>query len=252
MKLRGWAVACALLVLPTVSGAQDFGGGRRRGGGMMEFPANVPYDGRFTFARIRYEASGGRREPPWAHDYPRGERHFTKILGELSSVRVRTLASNILTLDDPELFKYPVAYMSEPGFWVPSEAEVLGLRNYLTKGGFLIFDDFEEYAYQNLEAQMKRVLPKLKPVKLTADDKIFDSFYKINSLAYVHPYNRRPSEFWGYFVDNDRTKRLIAIVNYNNDMSEYWEFSDVGFFPLDLSNDAYKLGVNYLIYALTR
>ena len=25
--------------------------------------------------------------------------------------------SNILSLDDPELFNYPVAYMAEPGFW---------------------------------------------------------------------------------------------------------------------------------------
>ena len=45
---------------------------------------------------------------------------------------------------------------------------------------------------------------------------------------------------------------MLAIVNYNNDLSEYWEFSDTGMFPLDMSNEAYKLGVNYIIYALTR
>ena len=47
-------------------------------------------------------------------------------------------------------------------------------------------------------------------------------------------------------------KRLLAIANYNNDLSEYWEFSDTGMFPLDMSNEADKLGVNYIIYALTR
>jgi hypothetical protein len=58
--------------------------------------------------------------------------------------------------------------------------------------------------------------------------------------------------FYGFFEDNDPKKRLLAIANYNNDLSELWEFSDTGLFPLDMSNEAYKLGVNYVIYALTR
>jgi hypothetical protein len=40
-------------------------------------------------------------------------------------------------------------------------------------------------------------------------------------------------------------------VNYNNDVSEYWEWSDESIFPVAASNEAYKLGVNYLIYGLT-
>ena len=39
--------------------------------------------------------------------------------------------------------------------------------------------------------------------------------------------------------------------NYNNDIAEYWEFSDYGYYPIDLSNEAYKFGVNYVMYALT-
>jgi hypothetical protein len=58
--------------------------------------------------------------------------------------------------------------------------------------------------------------------------------------------------FFGIFEDNDPTKRMLAIINYNNDISEYWEWSDTGQFPIELSNDAYKLGVNYVVYALTR
>jgi hypothetical protein len=60
------------------------------------------------------------------------------------------------------------------------------------------------------------------------------------------------SVFYGFFEDNDPKKRLLAIANYNNDLSEMWEFSDEGLFPVDMSNEAYKLGVNYVIYALTR
>ena len=59
----------------------------------------------------------GERRRPWSHDYPDGEVHFSRILEEISLLRVRTDGSNISSLDDPELFNYPVAYMAEPGFW---------------------------------------------------------------------------------------------------------------------------------------
>ena len=248
------AVALATSVLATRTLAQ---GGRGRGRA-PEFLPNSPYDGRYTFVRIKYDipmGGGGFRgvDIKWSHDYPRGERHFTKILSELSSTRVRTAVSNILTLDDPELTRYPVAYMSEPGFWRPSASEALGLRNYLTKGGFIIFDDFAGEHWMNFESQMLRVLPKAKFVPLTISHPIFDSFYRIKHLDYEHPYYRGlKSVFYGIFEDNDPNKRLLAIINYNNDMSEYWEFSDEGMFPIDMSNEAYKLGVNYIIYALTR
>ena len=60
------------------------------------------------------------------------------------------------------------------------------------------------------------------------------------------------AEFLGIHEDNDPSKRLVAIINYNNDIGDYWEFSDQGYFPVDLSNTAYKLGVNYVVYGMTR
>ncbi len=249
--LAGLAMCATLIGEITLGWAQ--GRGRREA---QTFAPNVEYDGRFTFARIRYTVGGDggfRQDVKWAHDYPRGERHFTKILSELSTLRVRTQDSNILALDDPELFKYPVAYLCEAGYWRPSDDEVLGLRNYLLKGGFIIFDDFaRENDWFNFEAQMRRVLPNLRPMRLTPDDKVFDAFYGITDLTYSHPYYGVQSEFWGIYENNDRSQRLMAVINFNNDLSEYWEYSDEAFLPLDASNEAYKLGVNYLIYALTR
>lgn len=241
---------CALIALP--ADAQ-----RRRRGAPIEFGENVPYDGRFTFVRIRYQMDmnsgfGFQREPPWSHDYPRAERHFTRLLDELTTVRPNMEGSNILALDDPELFKYPIAYMSEPGFWVPSEKEQEGFRQYLLKGGFVIFDDFAGNQWYNFENQLRKVLPEARIVPLTASHPIFDSFYRIESLDYDHPYYGVKAEFLGVFEDNDPSKRLLMIINYNNDVGEYWEFSDQGVFPVDLSNTAYKLGINYLVYALTR
>ena len=57
--------------------------------------------------------------------------------------------------------------------------------------------------------------------------------------------------FYGLFEGNDENNRMYAIANYNNDIGEYWEYSGTGWYPIDLSNDAYKLGVNYVIYAMT-
>ena len=255
-RLASVCALAALLVatlVPTPGRAQ-----RRRGA--PEFEPNVPYDGRLTWVRVKYimpdfsSSSGfrGGRDLPWSHDYPRGERHFTKIVSELSAARVRLGASNILTLDDPQLGKYPVAYMAEPGFWRPNDKEVAGLRNYLSKGGFIIFDDFAGQHWFNFESQMRRVLPNARAVPLELTHPIFDAFYKIKSLDYTHPYYGLKSVFYGFFEDNDPKKRLLAIANYNNDLSEMWEFSDMGLFPVDMSNEAYKLGVNYVIYALTR
>ena len=111
--------------------AQGFGRSRRQGP-QYEVQGNTPYDGRFVFVRVRYDEGmgsygGGFRRgggPHWSHDYPDGELHFTRILDELTFLRPRTDGSNILSLDDPELFNYPVAYMCEPGFWVPNDAQV--------------------------------------------------------------------------------------------------------------------------------
>lgn len=252
---RAALVVLALLAAAPAADAQRFGGRGR----MMEAERNATYDGRFTFARIRYEDGFGDTGPvmisqgiPWSHDYPRGERHFMRIFDELTTARVNTVESVILRLNDPLLLKYPVAYMAEPGFWRPNDAEIAGLRTYLQKGGFLIFDDFTGQHWFNFEAQMRRVLPEGRLVRLTAQHPIFDSFYRIESLETQDAPYGLPPEFWGIFEGNDPTKRLMVIVNYNNDLSEYWEFSDTGMFPIELSNESFKIGINYLVYALTR
>jgi hypothetical protein len=73
-----------------------------------------------------------------------------------------------------------------------------------------------------------------------------------NIDALVHPmYGIAPS-YYGIFEDNDPSKRLMVVANFDNDVPEYWEWSGEGIYPFDASNEAYKLGVNYVIYGLTR
>ncbi|CAA9346175.1 MAG: hypothetical protein AVDCRST_MAG40-2646, partial [uncultured Gemmatimonadaceae bacterium] len=220
-------------------------------------PGNAPYDGRFTFARVRFTPMGGglgfwgREDRKWDHDFPRAERNFARILAEVTAVRPYMDGGNVLALDDPELFKHPLVYLCEPGFWAPNDAEAAALGAYLAKGGFIIFDDFFGHHWDNFAASMRRVLPEGRLVRLDASHPIFDSFYHIESLT-MESYGRREPEFWGIYEDNDPAKRLLAVANYNNDIGEDWEWSDAGTIPVDVSNQAYKLGVNYLMYAMTR
>jgi hypothetical protein len=230
-------------------------GGQERFSGFIRLEGNLPYDGRFTFVRIRYQNLMSRRSE-WSHDYPDGEKHFMKILNAVSLVNPYTDASNVFTLDDPELMKFPVAYMAEPGYWAMTEAELAGLTAYLKKGGFLIFDDFRNQGWDewgNLELQMSRVYPEGRWVDLTADHPIFHSFYDINDLNLIPQYfqDYGVPKFRGLFEDNDPTKRMIAIANFDTDISEFWEFADSGVRSVSETNEAFKLGVNYLIYALT-
>jgi Domain of unknown function (DUF4159) len=217
---------------------------------------NTSYDGRFVFVRLRYQTGFGRfgrQGPPWSHDYPRGEMHFTRILNDVTSLRPRLDGSNILALDDPELFKYPIAYMAEPGFWAVTDKEAENFRAYLLKGGFVIFDDFRGPHWDNLQAQMRIVLPDAHWVSL--DDgthPIWHSFFEIPKPdALDPPYGGLVPSYWGIFENNDPARRLVAIANVNNDISEYWEWSGTGYAPVNVDNEAYKYGVNYVIYGLT-
>ena len=188
----------------------------------------------------------------WAHDYPRAERNFLSIMDETTFVGAQTEGSNVLTLDDPELFKYPIAYIVEVGSWNPSDQEAESLGEYLQKGGFLIVDDFRDgYALSNLEFQLKRVLPEGNMVMVEDSDEVFDSFFRIVPLDVIPPYGGGRPAWYGIYEDNDPSKRLMVIINYNNDIAEYWEYSDYGYYPIDLANEAYKLGVNYVVYGLT-
>ncbi len=251
-------MAAVLLLSLTLNAPMGAQGRGERGRGVQQIEPNPRYDGRFTFARIRYSMGmdfgfGSRGGPPWSHDYPRGERNFTKIVQELTAVRTRVAESVVIELTDPDLFKYPVAYMAEPGFWRMQEPEVAALNAYLKKGGFIIFDDFRgPRDWANLEFQMQLALPDLRFIPIDGTHPIFDAFYRIPQPEALETYGGYQPSFWAIFEDNDPKKRMIALANRDNDLSEYWEFSGEGYFPVDLTNEAYKLGINYIVYALSR
>ena len=79
---------------------------------------NTPYDGKFTFVRLRYgpPVSYASQRVMWSHDYPTGERNFMRMMNELTYLAPHIEETNVMSLDDPELFKYPLAYLCEPGY----------------------------------------------------------------------------------------------------------------------------------------
>jgi hypothetical protein len=241
MRIRP-AVAVLLVVLLALP---VFASGQFRRQSQQRF-ATVDYNSHFAFTRIRY------RNNSWNHDYPTGDTNFSAILDYITNMRVRLDGTNVFDLDDEGIFENPILYVSEPGFWTTSESQAENLGKYLRKGGFIIFDDFEgDNQWQNMATQMARVLPDHHWITLTVDHPIFHSFFDIQKLDVPHPTVRVIPSYRAIFENNDPSGRMMALANWNNDLAEYWEWSAEGLFNPDPTNDAYRLGVNYIVYAMT-
>ncbi len=265
--MRRRLVLATLVALSLAASARaqfGFGGGP---GGPFHVMPNVRYDGRFTFVRVSYQTAPGGYWyggwPAWAHGYPIAEQNLMRIMSELTLLGPNTETIDTMTLDDPDLGRYPVAYIIEVGWWQMTDSEARGLRNYLLKGGFLIVDDFKIAGFgggfgnggggwQTFAENMERVLPGVRYFEMDASHPIYHSFFEIPSLDIVpQAYNAGKPVFRGVYQDNDPKKRLMMIINYNTDISQFWEWSGRGFRPIDETNEAYKLGVNYVMYGMS-
>jgi hypothetical protein len=214
---------------------------------------------KFKFTRIKtYPISPGDHlgDGPvmWSHDYPEAGLHLSKILSELSKVQV-VLDENewIFSFADPNLMKYPFAYLCEVGYMQLTDEEITGMREYLLRGGFLLVDDFRSAGQmRNFEYYVKRAFPEteyqMKPLDITHP--IFNCFFSIKTLDVRPPYDRGKPQFLGL---EDKHGRLMMIINFNNDVSDYWQWSGDPYQPLPAEDTqgAYKFGVNYVFYALT-
>ena len=142
-RTRVMAATLAGVLLAAGAAVAQFGFAR---GPFHEYP-NIPYDGRFTFVRLKYTTAPGGYWyggwPAWGHGYPLAEQNLMRIMNEVSFLNPHTEEINALTLDDPELFRYPIAYIIEVDWWAMTDGEAASLRAYMQKGGFVIVDDFK-------------------------------------------------------------------------------------------------------------
>jgi len=242
--MRRWLAVVLVAVFALPLGAQ-------RGRFVRDPLTPDRYDGRFMLARLYYQDY-----PWWSYDWPEMEDNLGLILGDLTTIRNRGARNNIVRMDDPELLKYPVAYLSEPGYWFPTEPEVLGLREFLAKGGFLIVDDFHyDHEWAVFEAAIRRVLanPRIERIEITHP--VFNAFFPIFSLRVPYPGRLGEmglmGEFFGIHDPDDPARRLMVVINYNMDIGDYMEHSARGIYAVAPTNEAYKFGINYLVYGLT-
>ena len=163
---------------------------------------------------------------------------------------------------DPRIFDFPYLYAVEPGQMLLNDAEAARLREHLLRGGFFHADDFWGiYQRANFERQMAKVFPdrKLEPIPLTHE--IFHTFFDVDTIMQIpnvgngcygrqtweSPTDKEP-RIYGI---SDDTGRLMVIVTYNSDLGDAWEHMDVACYPEKYSGQAYRMGINFVIYSMT-
>ena len=227
---------------------------REMGAGPFQ-ATNVPYNGVFTFSRVRYTSGRSFRRGwgggAWAHDYPAADRNMQVMLNEFTAMRANTSGSNVFDLEDREIFRNPILYVSEPGFWSITPEGAANLREFLLKGGFLIFDDFEAEQWYNMADQVAQVLPDGMWVEIDETHPIFRTFFYVEDIYVPHPLVNVTPRYRVIFENNDPGERIVVLANHNSDLAEYWEYAAQGYFPVDPTNDAFRLGINYFMYGVT-
>ncbi len=225
--------------------------------------------GEFQMARVIYATVGGGGsrgyfEPWWAIDYPLAEEHFVAALRRLTNLSVVT--DNIqLELGDERIFSHPFLFLQQPGKgrWRPTDQEATNLRDYLLRGGFLVVDDFHgEYEWDVFQAAMRKVFPDRAIVDIPPDDALMTIVFATDQQTPL-PGRRHlrlgpggktvaqmegPPHWRGVYDDRGR---VMVAINFNSDMGDAWEHEDDPVYPLPMTALAYRIGVNYVIYALT-
>ena len=225
-------------------------------------------DAEFHMVRLVYGglASGfrGFSNRWWAIDYPDAEVHFLPALSRLTNLSVADDSRHLVATDD-RIFQYPFLFMQQPGQgnWNPSNLEAERLREYLDRGGFLLVDDFHgDYDWYVFATAMKKIYPNREIVEIPDDDVLMNIFFDLDDRIQIPGLRhlRRSSggqivaamqgaPHWrGIYADRGR---LVVAISFNIDMGDAWEHADDAYYPAPMTGLAYRLGVNYVIYAMT-
>ncbi|HET9215399.1 MAG TPA: DUF4159 domain-containing protein [Terriglobia bacterium] len=235
-----------------------FGGRRGRGRGVTMAPPAIQF-------RCP-EFGGGNFFPPqgwgWATDYPGGDCKFMGAIHRLTGIRVHP-DPNVLEIHDKDLYKFPFVYAVEVGQMFLDDDDAARLREYLLRGGFMHVDDFwgpDEFA--NFEDQIFKVFPDRKLEPLPLSHPVFHTFFDINEVMQIPNRGNGCANDGQTWEDNrdrnpvvygisDDDDRLMVLVTYNSDLGDAWEYMDLPCYPVKYSGQAYRMGLNFMIYAMT-
>lgn len=213
----------------------------------------------FRFARLVYDNGGNVDWPRWRADWPHAERHFARGLRRLTRIDVDG-EGTLVSFDDDALFDHPWLYAVEVGSMALGADDAARLREYLTRGGFLIVDDFHgEYEWRTFEASLRRVFPNRPIEELGDDEEAFHVLYSLGEREQIPGIralmNNRTWEKGGRIARwrgiRDDAGRLMVAINFNQDLGDAWEHADDASYPQPYTAQAYRMGVNYVVYALT-
>ena len=191
-----------------------------------------------TIARLKYDGGGD-----WYND-PDIIPNLAQELNKRTTLKVNPQQA-IVSLNDENLFDYPFIFMTGHGNIEFSDYEVKRLREYLRSGGFLYADD--DYGMDKyFRREIKKVFPGLKLEELPFSHPIYHCFYDFpHGLPKIHKHNGKPPKGYGIFYEG----RLVVFYTYETNISDGW--TDAHDDPPDKREEAFKMGINIIIYAMT-
>jgi hypothetical protein len=179
-------------------------------------------------------------------------------LRRLTRIHARSV-EQIVDIDSNEIFDWPWLYAVAIGDWTLTESQIARLREYFLRGGFLMVDDFHgEREWRDFMSGIERILPGREVIELPDDHPIFHTVYDLSERVQVSGFNiirGQPYErggivpHWRAVVDEQG--RVLVAICFNMDLGDAWEWADYPPYPERLSSLAFRLGVNYIIYAMT-
>jgi len=198
----------------------------------------------------------------WTQDYPRADRHFAQALRRLTRISVRSVEQPVDPDDTDDFFNWPWMNAGEMGDWKLTDAQVATVREYLLRGGFLMLDDFwgpEEYA--RFDETMKAIFPDRPVVEIDSKDPIFHSVYNLDDrfqilgdwcVHFSVQCQQRAAGTTAHWLGvYDDKNRLMVMISFNSDIGDAWEWADGPQYPEKMAGEAIRIGVNYVVYAMT-
>lgn len=226
-------------------------------------PSDASEKTEWAFARLQYPTTryGGswNGRASWPTDYPKADRQFVQGVRRLTRLHTRSV-EQVVNLDSDEVYNWPWMYAVEVGHWDLTDAQCRRLREYLTRGGFLMVDDFHgTWEWATFVATLSRVFPDRPVVDVENKDALFHVLYDLDERFQVpgiqYWYSGRIYEKDGDVpewkaVYDDKGRVMVAIC-HNMDLGDAWEWADHPAYPEKYASLAYRIGVNYIIYAMS-
>jgi hypothetical protein len=240
LTLAGFAVA-TLLVGAMAGAAHARAADRSSALNASRVAPRVPLPAaRLTIARLQYDGGGD-----W-YANPSSLPNLLAAIRERTSLDVDKVEARVRLMDD-KLWDYPFLHVTGHGNIRLSEQEVVRLREYLGRGGFLHVSD--NYGIDtSFRREIKRVFPDHQLVDVPLSHPIYHIVYDFpKGLPKIHEHNGKPARGFGIFLGD----RLAVFYDYECDLGNGWEDAEVYHDPPALHEAALRMGVNLFTYAVT-